>query len=48
MRCSTYIPCGIVAVLTAMVYQDQFLNFSINGCLVRIRFKRSDRIRQLG
>jgi len=31
MRCSTYIPYGIVAVLTAMVYQDQFLNFFTSG-----------------
>jgi len=48
MRCSTYIPYVPVAVSTAMVYQDWFLNFSINGCLVRIRFKRGDRIHQLG
>jgi len=27
----TFIPYGTVAVLTAMVYQDQFLNFSTSG-----------------
>jgi hypothetical protein len=31
MRYSTYIPYGIVAVPTAMVYQDWFLNFFTSG-----------------